>query len=255
MNLGVLIFITVFSVAIIELSEVAAIILVVGENIGLSSALAGGIIGFLSTLFILFIGGVTLIESVPVSTVKLIIAIILLAIGLYFSYKLLSFIFYLTPFSSKIGEKPLFKKAETASVTHQRCSFKSFMAAFSAVIVEAFEVGVVAVPLAITKNQWVPVISSIIISSVIILILSLRLRKYFKKIPSHWIKGIASTLLIGFAIYWGFQGLKIGIEDEDLILIIPVVGLILFILSLSIDKIGYKIKNKKNDLTSFNRKP
>ncbi len=245
MNLGILIFITVFSVAIIELSEIAAIILVVGEDIGLSSALAGGIIGFISTLLILFIGGVALIKSVPISTVKLIIAAILLAIGLYFSYKLLNFIFYLTPFSSKIGEKPLFKKAETASITHQKCSFKSFITAFSAVIVEAFEVGVVAVPLAITENQWISVISSLVISSCLVLILSLYLRKYFKKIPSHWIKAIASTLLISFAIYWGFQGLKINIGDEDLVLIIPIVGLILFILSLLIDKIGYKIKAKK----------
>ncbi|MCL4321952.1 MAG: hypothetical protein M0016_06645 [Deltaproteobacteria bacterium] len=248
MNLSILIFIAVFSVAVIELSEVAAIIFVVGEDVGLSSALAGGITGFFGSLLILFIGGITLIKSVPISTVKLIIAAILLTIGLYFSYKLLSFIFYMTPFSSKLGGKPLFKKMETATVAHKKCSPHSFFVAFSAVIVEAFEVGVVAVPFAITDNQWISVISSLVVSSCLILILSLHLRKYFKKIPSHWIKGIASVLLISFAIYWGFQGLKIKIEDEDLILIIPMVGGVLFIFSLLLDKVGHKVKNKKDNL-------
>ena len=154
----------------------------------------------------------------------------------------MSFIFYLTPFSQKIGEKPLFKKAEAAVVKHRKCSFRHFIVALNAVIIEAFEVAVVAVPLAITENQWISVISALIVSSVIILMLSIYLRRYFKKIPSHWIKGIASVLLIGFGIYWGLQGLKINIEDDDLALIIPAVSIILFAASLIFDKIGYKIK-------------
>ncbi|MHB1698052.1 MAG: hypothetical protein ACYCSQ_08140 [bacterium] len=245
MNFNILIFAAVFSVAIVELSEVAAIVFVVGEDVGLSSALAGGLIGFIGTLIILFTGGIALIKTVPIFTVKLIIAVILLSVGLYFSYKLISFIFYLTPFSQKIGEKPLFKKAETAAVKHQKCSFKSFIVALHAVIIEAFEVAVVAVPLAITENQWFSVISALIVSSVIILILSIYLRKYFKKIPAHWIKGIAAVLLLSFGIYWGFQGLKINIEDGYLLFIIPAIGLILLAISFIFDKIGYRIKNKK----------
>ncbi|MCL4428961.1 MAG: hypothetical protein M1276_08265 [Deltaproteobacteria bacterium] len=245
MNFNILIFTAVFSVAIVELSEVAAIVFVVGEDVGLSSALAGGLIGFIGTLIILFVGGIALIKTVPIFTIKLIIAAILLSIGIYFSYKLVSFIFYLTPFSQKIGEKPLFKKAETAVVRHQKCSFKHFIVALNAVIVEAFEVAVVAVPFAITDNQWLSVISALIVSSFLILILSIYLRKYFKKIPSHWIKGIASILLLSFGIYWGLQGLKIKVEDDDLALIIPAIALLLLAVSLIFDKIGYHIKNKK----------
>ncbi|MHB8231856.1 MAG: hypothetical protein ACYDDB_03000 [bacterium] len=245
MNFNVLIFIAVFSVAVVELSEVAAIVFVVGEDVGLSSALAGALIGFIGTLIILFAGGIALIKTVPLFTVKLIIAFVLISVGLYFSYKLLSFVFYLTPFSKKIGGKPLFKKAETAGVKHQKCSFKSFIVALNAVIIEAFEVAVVAVPLAITENQWFSVISALIASSAIILIIAIYLRKYFKKIPAHWIKGIAAVLLLGFGIYWGLQGMRINIEDDDLILIIPALGLILFAASLILDKIGYGIKNKK----------
>ncbi len=245
MNFSILIFIAVFSVSIVELSEVAAIVFVVGEDIGLSSALAGGLIGFIGTLFILFGGGIALIKTVPIFTVKLIIGTILMAVGFYFSYKLISFVFYLTPFSKKIGEKPLFKKAETASVKHQKCSFKSFIVALNAVIIEAFEVAVVAVPLAITENQWLSVISALIVSSIIVLILSIYLRKYFKKIPSHWIKGIAAILLLSFGMYWGLQGLKTNIKDDDLALIIPAIALLLLSASLIFDKIGYAIKNKK----------
>jgi len=245
MNFSILIFIAVFSVAIVELSEVAAIVFVVGEDVGLSSALAGGLTGFIGTLIILFIGGIALIKTVPIFTVKLTIGAVLTAVGLYFSYKLISFIFYLTPFSQKIGEKPLFKKAETAVVKHLKCSPKHFIIALNAVIIEAFEVAVVAVPFAITENQWLSVISALIASSVIVLILSIYLRKYFKKIPSHWIKGIAAVLLLSFGIYWGLQGLKINIKDDDLAMVIPVIALILFAASLIFDKIGYGIKNKK----------
>ncbi|MDA8158532.1 MAG: hypothetical protein M0034_05050 [Deltaproteobacteria bacterium] len=245
MNFSILIFIAVFSVAIVELSEVAAIVFVVGEDVGLSSALAGGLIGFIGTLIILFIGGIALIKTVPIFTVKLIIGVVLISIGLYFSYKLLSFIFYLTPFSQKIGEKPLFKKAEAAIVKHEKCSFRHFIVALNAVIIEAFEVAVVAVPLAITENQWLSVISALIVSSVIILMLSIYLRRYFKKIPSHWIKGIASVLLISFGIYWGLQGLKVNIEDDDLVFIVPAISLLLLAVSLIFDKIGYKIKGDK----------
>ncbi|HEC25045.1 MAG TPA: hypothetical protein ENI54_03435, partial [bacterium] len=119
MNFNILIFTTVFLIAIVELSEVAAIVFVVGEDTGLSSALAGGSIGFIGTLSVLFIGGMTLIKTVPIFTVKLIMAAVLISAGLYFSYKLINFAFYLTPFSEKIGEKPLFKKAETAAVVHR----------------------------------------------------------------------------------------------------------------------------------------
>ena len=63
MNFSILIFIAVFSVAIVELSEVAAIVFVVGEDVGLSSALAGGLIGFIGTLIILFGGGIALIKT------------------------------------------------------------------------------------------------------------------------------------------------------------------------------------------------
>ncbi len=245
MNFNILIFVTVFSVSIVELSEVAAIVFVVGEDVGLSSALAGGIIGFLGTLIILFTGGIALIKTVPIYTVKLIIGAVLLSVGLYFSYKLLSFIFYLTPFSKKLGEKPLFKKAETAEVKHRKCSFKSFIVALNAVIIEAFEVAVVAVPLAITEDQWFSVISALIISSAAVLILSIYLRKYFRKIPSHWIKGVAAVLLLSFGIYWGVQGIGISIEDDDLILIIPALGFILLSASLISDKIGRGIKDKK----------
>ncbi len=245
MNFSILIFIAVFSVAIVELSEVAAIVFMVGEDVGLSSALAGGLIGFIGTLIILFTGGIALIKTVPILTVKLIIASILLSVGIYFSYKLISFIFYLTPFSQKIGEKPLFKKAETAVIKHQKYSFRHFIVALNAVIIEAFEVAVVAVPLAITEDQWLSVISALIVSSLIILMLSIYLRKYFKKIPSHWIKGIAAVLLLSFGIYWGSQGLKINIEDDDLALIMPAIALLLFAVSLIFDKIGYRIKNKK----------
>ncbi len=245
MNFNILIFTTVFLIAIVELSEVAAIVFVVGEDVGLSSALAGGSIGFIGTLSALFIGGMALIKIVPIFTVKLIMAAVLISVGLYFSYKLINFAFYLTPFSEKIGEKPLFKKAETAAVTHRKYSFKSFIIALNAVIIEAFEVAVVAVPLAVTENQWFSVISALVVSSIIILILSIHLRKYFRKIPSHWIKATASVLLLSFGIYWGLQGLKVNIKDDDLALIIPALGFILLIVSLIFDKMGYGIKKKK----------
>ncbi len=245
MNFSILIFIAVFSVAIVELSEVSAIVFIVGEDVGLSSALAGALIGFIGTLFILFIGGVTIIKTVPITTVKIIIGSILLAVGLYFSYKLISFVFYLTPFSKKIGEKPLFKKAETALVKHQKCSFKSFIVALNAVIIEAFEVAVVAVPFAVTDKQWFSVISALAVSSVIVIFLSVYLRKYFRKIPSHWMKGLASVLLLSFGIYWGLQGFNVNIEDDYLALIISGIGIILFMLAFIFDKIGYASKSKK----------
>ena len=245
MNFSILIFIAVFSVAIVELSEVSAIVFIVGEDIGLSSALAGALIGFVGTLFILFLGGVTIIKTVPITTVKLIIGGILLAVGLYFSYKLISFVFYLTPFSKKIGEKPLFKKAESAMVKHQKCSFKSFIVALNAVIIEAFEVAVVAVPFAVTDKQWLSVISALALSSIIVILLSVYLRKYFKKIPSHWIKVLASVLLLSFGIYWGLQGFNINIEDDYLALIISAIGIILLMLSFIFDKIGYASKSRK----------
>ena len=245
MNFSILIFIAVFSVAIVELSEVSAIVFIVGEDIGLSSALAGALIGFVGTLFVLFIGGVTIIQTVPITTVKLIIGGILLAVGLYFSYKLISFVFYLTPFSKKIGEKPLFKKAESAMVKHQKCSFKSFVVALNAVIIEAFEVAVVAVPFAVTDKQWLSVITALALSSVVVILLSVYLRKYFKKIPSHWIKGLASVLLLSFGIYWGLQGFNVNMEDDYLALIIAGIGIILLILSFIFDKIGYTVKNRK----------
>ena len=245
MNFSILIFIAVFSVAIVELSEVSAIVFIVGEDVGLSSALAGALIGFVGTLFVLFIGGITIIKTVPITTVKLIIGGVLLAIGLYFSYKLISFVFYLTPFSKKIGEKPLFKKAESAIVKHQKCSFKSFIVALNAVIIEAFEVAVVAVPFAVTDKQWLSVISALALSSLIVILLSVYLRKYFKKIPSHWMKGLASVLLLSFGIYWGLQGFNINIEDDYLALIISVIGIILLILSFIFDKIGYASKSRK----------
>lgn len=245
MNFNVLIFLAVFSVAIVELSEVAAIVFVVGEDVGFSSALAGGIIGFAGTLVILFIGGMALLRTVPVYTLKLIIASLLIIIGFYFSYKLLSFVYYLTPFSKKIGYKPLFKEAEEASVKHIKCSFKSFIIALNAVIVEAFEVAVVAVPMAVTENQWLSVILALLASSLIILIISAKLRRYFKKIPSHWIKGVAAVLLLSFGVYWGLQGLRTGVEDEYLIPVIAFWGLLLLLLSLIIDKIGFKAGKKK----------
>ncbi len=245
MNFNIMIFIAVFSVAIVELSEVAAIVFVVGEDVGLSSALAGGLVGFIGTLVVLFAGGVTLIKTAPITTVKLIIGAVLIAVGIYFAYKLISFVFYMTPFSEKIGEKPLFKKAETALVKHQKCSFKSFIVALNAVIIEAFEVAVVAVPFAVTDKQWLSVISALAVCSIIIIILSVYLRKYFKKIPSHWIKGIASVLLLSFGIYWGLQGFKINIEDDYMTLIIPAAGIILLALSFTFDKIGYAAKNRK----------
>ena len=245
MNFSILIFIAVFSVAIVELSEVSAIVFIVGEDVGLSSALAGALIGFVGTLFVLFIGGVTIIKTVPITTVKLIIGGVLLAVGLYFSYKLISFVFYLTPFSKKIGEKPLFKKAESAIVKHQKCSFKSFIVALNAVIIEAFEVAVVAVPFAVTDKQWLSVISALALSSLIVILLSVYLRKYFKKIPSHWMKGLASVLLLSFGIYWGLQGFNINIEDDYLALIISVIGIILLILSFIFDKIGYASRSRK----------
>ncbi len=245
MNFSILIFIAVFSVAIVELSEVSAIVFIVGEDVGLSSALAGALIGFVGTLFVLFIGGVTIIKTVPITTVKLIIGGILLAVGLYFSYKLISFVFYLTPFSKKIGEKPLFKKAESAMIKHQKCSFKSFIVALNAVIIEAFEVAVVAVPFAVTDKQWLSVISALALGSMIVILLSVYLRKYFKKIPSHWMKGLASVLLLSFGIYWGLQGFNINIEDNYLALIISAIGIILLILSFIFDKIGYTVKNRK----------
>ena len=245
MNFSILIFIAVFSVAIVELSEVSAIVFIVGEDIGLSSALAGALIGFVGTLFILFLGGVTIIKTVPITTVKLIIGGILLAVGLYFSYKLISFVFYLTPFSKKIGEKPLFKKAESAMVKHQKCSFKSFIVALNAVIIEAFEVAVVAVPFAVTDKQWLSVISALALSSIIVILLSVYLRKYFKKIPSHWMKGLASVLLLSFGIYCGLQVFNINIEDDYLALIISAIGIILLMLSFIFDKIGYTSKSRK----------
>ena len=245
MNFSILIFIAVFSVAIVELSEVSAIVFIVGEDVGLSSALAGALIGFVGTLFVLFIGGVTIIKTVPITTVKLIIGGVLLAVGLYFSYKLISFVFYLTPFSKKIGEKPLFKKAESAMIKHQKCSFKSFIVALNAVIIEAFEVAVVAVPFAVTDKQWLSVISALALGSMIVILLSVYLRKYFKKIPSHWMKGLASVLLLSFGIYWGLQGFNINIEDNYLALIISAIGIILLILSFIFDKIGYTVKNRK----------
>jgi uncharacterized membrane protein len=245
MNFSILIFIAVFSVAAVELSEVSAIVFIVGEDVGLSSALAGALIGFVGTLFVLFIGGITIIKTVPITTVKLIIGGVLLAVGLYFSYKLISFVFYLTPFSKKIGEKPLFKKAESAIVKHQKCSFKSFIVALNAVIIEAFEVAVVAVPFAVTDKQWLSVISALALSSLIVILLSVYLRKYFKKIPSHWMKGLASVLLLSFGIYWGLQGFNINIEDDYLALIISVIGIILLILSFIFDKIGYASRSRK----------
>ena len=245
MNFSILIFLAVFSVAIVELSEVSAIVFIVGEDIGLSSALAGALIGFLGTLFVLFIGGVTIIKTVPITTVKLIIGGVLLAVGLYFSYKLISFVFYLTPFSKKIGEKPLFKKAESAAVKHQKCSFKSFIVALNAVIIEAFEVAVVAVPFAVTDKQWLSVISALALSSVIVILLSVYLRKYFKKIPSHWMKGLASVLLLSFGIYWGLQGFNVNIEEDYLALIIGGIGIILLMLVFIFDKIGYASKSRK----------
>lgn len=246
MGFNILVFTAVFSVSIVELSEVAAIVFVVGEDVGFSSALTGAIVGFMGTLVILFIGGIALLKTVPIDTVKLIIAFILLAIGSYFAYKLISFVYYLTPFSKKLGAKPLFKKAEEAHIKHYKCSFKSFIIALNAVIIEAFEVAVVAVPFAISKDQWFSVISGLAGGTALVLVLSIYLRKYFKKIPSHWIKGIAAALLLSFGIYWGLQGLGLGLEDESLIAILPSAGIILVSAAVIFDRIGAAVKNKKN---------
>jgi uncharacterized membrane protein len=201
-NWGV--FLGAFAGSLIELVEILAVVLVVGNVAGWRNALVGvGSAVGLVVIAALVVGkGLTLI---PLHALEIFAGIVLLAFGQMWARSAIKY--YAGTLRPKDDEDERLRERLRQENGRPAWNAVALAAAFKSSLLESVEIAIVVVGFGVVGGDWFESIGGALLATVGLVFFAVLLRAPLARVPVKAMKFFASMLLMGFGTYWLGEGL------------------------------------------------
>ena len=205
-----------FAATAVEMVEALTIVLAVGISRGWRSALQGAsaAIAILTLLVVLF--GSTLATEVPLSLLRLIAGVGLLAFGLQWLRKAIERAAGRRPYRDETTAfNRLVGRLTSGRRGAHRLDTVAFVAAFKGVFVEGLEAAIIVVTFGAAAGQLPVAFASAGAAIVGVAILGLIIHRPLTRIPENTLKLGVGLLLSSFGTFWVVEGLGVEWPGSD----------------------------------------
>jgi uncharacterized membrane protein len=228
---NVLTFLATFAASAVEAVEALTIVLAVGVVRGWRSTLLGVAAAALVLAALIAILGPAL-DTIPISTLRLVVGALLLTFGLQWLRKAIL---------RAAGYKPLHDEAaafaggrqaagSAAPVAASGMDWYSFTVAFKGVFLEGLEVAFIVISFGATQGRTDIAIAAAAAATVVVVIAGLVVRGPLTRVPENTLKFVVGVLLTSFGVFWGAEGAGVEWPGEDL----AILGVIALIAAVSL---------------------
>jgi uncharacterized membrane protein len=229
MGSNLLLFLTTFLASAVEAVEALTIVLAVGTVRGWRSTLLG--VGAAAVVLAVIVAALgPALQSIPISTLRLVVGALLLSFGLQWLRKAVL---------RAGGYKPL--RDEAAAFASEReeagsaapakangVDWYSFTVAFKGVLLEGLEVAFIVVAFGSTQGKLGLAAGAAAAAVVVVTAVGLAVREPLARVPENTLKFV--VLLTSFGIFWGGEGAGVEWPGEDL----AILGVVAFIGAVSL---------------------
>ena len=205
-----------FAATAVEMVEALTIVLAVGISRGWRSALQGAsaAVAILTLLVVLF--GSTLATEVPLSLLRLIAGVGLLAFGLQWLRKAIERAAGRRPYRDETTAfNRLARRLTSGRRGAHRLDTVAFVAAFKGVFVEGLEAAIIVVTFGAAAGQLPVAFASAGAAIVGVAILGLIIHRPLTRIPENTLKLGVGLLLSSFGTFWVVEGLGVEWPGAD----------------------------------------
>jgi uncharacterized membrane protein len=205
-----------FVATAVEMVEALTIVLAVGISRGWRSALQGAsaAIAILTLLVVLF--GSTLATEVPLSLLRLIAGVGLLAFGLQWLRKAIERAAGRRPYRDETTAfNRLARRLTSGRRGAHRLDTVAFVAAFKGVFVEGLEAAIIVVTFGAAADQLPVAFASAGAAIVGVALLGLTIHRPLTRIPENTLKLGVGLLLSSFGTFWVVEGLGVEWPGSD----------------------------------------
>jgi uncharacterized membrane protein len=208
-----------FLAALVEFVEAFTIVLVVGITINWRSSLLGTLLATVTLAILIAIFGVTLINVIPLETLRVVVGLILVLFGLKWLKKAI------LRYSGRkalhdeeaIYEEELAVMKARGVVTTGRLDPFGVVTSFKSVLLEGLEVAFIVIftPLNVSviadrNDALLSAVLGATAACLVVVATGILVRAPLSRIPENTLKFIVGIMLTSFGTFWGGEGL--GIE-------------------------------------------
>ena len=205
-----------FAATAVEMVEALTIVLAVGISRGWRSALQGALaaVAILTVLVVLF--GNTLATEVPLSLLRLIAGVGLLAFGLQWLRKAIERAAGRRPYRDETTAfNRLARRLTSGRRVAHRLDTVAFVAAFKGVFVEGLEAAIIVVTFGAAAGQLPVAFASAGAAIVGVALLGVIIHRPLTRIPENTLKLGVGLLLSSFGTFWVVEGLGVEWPGAD----------------------------------------
>jgi uncharacterized membrane protein len=212
-----------FLASAVEFVEALTIVLAIGVTRGWKSAILGAIGAAALLLAITAAFGVTLVQLVPISVLRIVVGTLILLFGIKWLRKA---ILRFTGLKASHDETQIFREEAELARAHARVAagqmdWFGFIASFKAVALEGLEVAFIVIALGATyRAHDVGALGSAAagaaLAGLIVISAGLAIAKPLARVPENQLKFVVGLMLTSFGTFWTAEGLGASWWKSDL---------------------------------------
>jgi uncharacterized membrane protein len=208
---------TVFAATAVEMVEALTIVLAVGISRGWRSALQGALAAVAILVLLVALFGSTLATEVPLSLLRLIAGLGLLAFGLQWLRKAVERAAGRRPYRDEATAfNRLVGRLTSGHRLGRRLDTVAFIAAFKGVFLEGLEAAIIVVTFGAAAGQLPVAFASAGAAVVSVALLGVIIHRPLTRIPENTLKLGVGLLLSSFGTFWVVEGLGAEWPGSDL---------------------------------------
>lgn len=205
----------------VEFVEAFTIVLAVGVTRGWRSALLGAIAALVLLAVIVAVFGVTILQVVPVSVLKVIIGVFLLLFGLKW---LRAALLRYGGLKALRDEATAFQR-EVATLRAgggkvRSIDWAAFTTSFNGVFLEMLEAALIVIALGSAARAMSSAIIGGLGAAAIVAVAGFLLRSPLERVPENTMKFIVGIMLTTFGLFWMGEGAGIAWWHSDLVIVV-----------------------------------
>ncbi|HEY5087155.1 MAG TPA: hypothetical protein VII66_07370 [Gemmatimonadaceae bacterium] len=223
-------FLAAFLASTVEFVEAFTIVLAVGTTRGWRSALVGAAAGVSLLALLVLVFGPAL-QSIPLTTLQLVVGVLLLLFGMRWLRKAI------LRSAGVIGlhdETAIYEKEratlERGGTAQRRFDWVAFVASFKAVTLEGLEVIFIVIATGV-GGMLFPAASGALAAGALVVLAAIALRAPLARVPENTLKFAVGVLLSAFGVFWIGEGLRFRWLGADLALVALIAAFLLVALA------------------------
>ena len=213
--------VAVFLACAVEMVEALTVVVAVGVTRGWRSALEGAALAVGVLAALVAVVGPTLVDYVPLGTLRTVVGVLLLVFGLQWLRKavLRSAGWIATHDEDTIFEAHV-SELSTGAPPKKGRDMTAFAVAFKGVALEGFEVIVIVITLGATEHRLGLAALAALAALVLVGAVGAVVARQLAGVPENLLKAIVGIALVSYGTFWSGEGIGVHWPGRDLALLV-----------------------------------